>query len=144
MREDRASTELTAARRSRDAAQVERDRKQQDLDAFNSTKEERRDRIYDAVIGHVVSQDTLDMARDAVTEIDEEGLMLSEARQKAQHVLEQKCNEAETARIKYVDASRNKSKIEMHKTAWEEEDQKEQERREDSEMEEFTGRKMVN
>lgn len=143
MREDRAGTELTGARRARAVAEQERDAKRDKRREFEATKDERRDRVYAAVIGRVVSLDDLDDARAAVTRIDEEGMLLVEAENKAQQQLDVRDKEAEAAKVRYIAASRNKMKIEQHKAIWEEEDRREQERKSDSEMEEFTGRKMV-
>lgn len=143
MREDRAQTELTGARRARAVAEEELEEKKKELAKFEETKEERRDKVYDAVIGRVCSMEDLDKARDAVTKIDEEGMLLEEAKLKAKTNYDKKDEEAEGARVRYVAAMKNLSKIEEHKKAWEEIDRKEQQMREDAEMEEFTGRKMT-
>ncbi len=143
MREDRAGTELTGARRERSAAERVMEEKKETRAKFESTKEERRDRVYDAVIGRVVSMEDLDKARDAVTRIDEESMLLAEAERQAADDLQKKSDAAESARIRYVDAAKNKSKIEQHRAAWAEEDRKMQEMMADAEMEEFTGRKMI-
>ncbi len=143
MREDRAQTELTGARRARAAAEEELEHKKDDRREYERTKDERRDKVYDAVIGRVVKMDDLDKARDAVTKIDEEGVLLEEAERKAKVVFDKRDEEAEGARVRYVVATKNLAKIEQHKLAWEEEDRKMQEMRADAEMEEFTGRKMT-
>ncbi len=143
MREDKAQTELTGARRARTAAEEALEEKKKKLDEFEETKEDRRDKVYDAVIGRVCSMEDLDKARDAVTKIDEEGMLLEEAKDQAKATFEKKDEEAEGARVRYVAAMKNLSKIEEHKKAWEDVDRKEQQMREDAEMEEFTGRKMT-
>ena len=143
MREDRAGTELTGARRARSAAESVLNEKQEALQSFAATKEARRDKIYAAVMGRTVSMDDLDRARDAVTKIDEEGVLLEEARRQAAADLEKKDQEAEGARIRFVAATKQKAKIDQHRLAWEAEDHKLQEMRADAEMEEFTGRKMT-
>lgn len=143
MRQERTQTELATARVVRAKAEKDRDEKRDERAKFDETKEERRDRVYDAVIGRVVTMDDLDQARDAVTRIDEQGMLLVEAEKKAETVLEEKDQAAEHARVRFVAATKDLSKIEEHRKAWEEEDRKEQERRADAEMEEFTGRKMT-
>ncbi len=143
MREDRAGTELVGARRARAAAEKVYDEKVEALDHFEATKEERRDKIYDAVIGRTVSMDDLDRAREAVTSIDEEGLLLATAESEAKATLEKRDSEATAAKIRYTTAVKNKAKIDQHRLAWEEEDRKMQEMLADSEMEEFTGRRLV-
>ena len=143
MREDRAGTELTGARRARTAAEAVLVEKRQALDSFLDTKDARRDKIYEAVMGRPVSMEDLDRARDAVTKIDEEGVLLEEAQRQASADLEKKDQEAEGARIRFVAATKQKAKIDQHKLAWEAEDRKMQEMMADAEMEEFSGRKMI-
>lgn len=143
MREDRAGTELTGARRARTAAERVLEEKAEQRTAFEVHKEERRDKVFDAVMGRVVSMEDLDRARVAVSKIDEEGVLLEEAERQAQMALRKKEEEAELARVRFVSATKEKAKIDQHKLAWEEEDRKIQEMRADAEMEEFTGRKMI-
>ena len=143
MREDRAGTELTGARRARSAAEVVLNEKRDALQSYMVTRETRRDKIYEAVMGRMVSMDDLDRARDAVTKIDEEGVLLEEAQRQATVDFEKKEQVAEGARVRFVAATKQKAKIDQHKLAWEAEDRKMQEMRADAEMEEFTGRKMI-
>lgn len=143
MREDRAGTELTGARRARSAAERVRDEKAETRRRFDATKDERRDRIYDAVMGRVVSMDDLDRARAAVTRIDEEAMLLAEAERQAQAELAKRDRAAEAAHVRFVAASRKKAKIDQHRLAWEQEDRRMQEMRADAEMDEFTGRRMT-
>lgn len=143
MREDRAGTELTGARRARSAAERVRDEKAETRRRFDATKDERRDRIYDAVMGRIVSRDDLDRARAAVTRIDEEAMLLAEAERQAQAELAKRDRAAEAAHVRFVAASRKKAKIDQHRLAWEQEDRRMQEMRADAEMDEFTGRRMT-
>ena len=143
MREDRASTELTGARRARSAAERVHEEKVEAHREFEMHKEERRDKVYEAVMGRVVSMDDLDRARDAVSKIDEEGVLLEEAERQSQVELSKKTEAAELARVRFVSATKDKSKIDLHRAAWEEEDRKMREMQADAEMEEFTGRKMT-
>ncbi|MBP5790858.1 MAG: YscO family type III secretion system apparatus protein, partial [Kiritimatiellae bacterium] len=75
MREDRASCELTAARRAVRAAEEALDMRRHDLAVFEETKEARRDRIYDAIMGRAVSREQIDLANEGVARIDEEGAL---------------------------------------------------------------------
>lgn len=143
MREDRAGTELTGARRARSSAERALAEKTEACVDFESHKDERRDKIYEAVLGRVVTMDDLDRARDAVSKIDEEGLLLAEAERQAKVVFEKKAEEAEVARVRFVAATKDKTKIDLHRAAWEEEDRKMREIQADAEMEEFSGRKLV-
>ena len=141
MREDRAASDLTRARRARTAAERTLREKTEERERYEETKEERRDRVYAAVIGRAVKITTLDQARDAVNRIDEEGLLLEEDEKKAERELEARTREMSAARVRHVAAQKNKQKIELHREIWEDEDRKEQERLSDAELEEFTGKR---
>ena len=143
MREDRAQTELAGARSARAVAERTLEEKMDERAQFEETKEERRDRVFDAVMGRVVTMEELDSARAAVSRIDEQGVLLKEAEDRAADEFKRKDEAAEGARLKYVSAAKERSKIEEHRRAWEIEDRKMQEMLADAEMEEFTGRKMV-
>lgn len=143
MREDRAGTELTGARRAKVAAERVLDEKAEARTAFEATRDARRDKLYAAVMGQVVSLDDLDRVRDAVTSIDEEGVLLEEAERCARTDFEKKDQQAVAAKIRYTAAVKDKAKIEQHRLAWEEEERKLQEMLADAEMEEFTGRRLV-
>lgn len=141
MREDRAATDLTRARRARTAAERTLQEKEETLRQYEETKEGRRDRVYDAVMGRPVRMEALDCARDAVKRIDEEGLLLEADEKKAEQDLEQRKKEAASARVRYVAAQKNKQKMELHREVWIEEDRREQERAADAELEDFTGKR---
>jgi len=102
MREDRAQTELAGARVARAKAEHDLEEKTLERVKFDETKEERRDKIFDTVIGRVVSMDELDQARSAVTRIDEQSMLLAEAEHQAEHVLEKREEETEAARARFV------------------------------------------
>ena len=141
MREDRASAELSAARQAvRQAEQTLEERKAELLE-FENSKDERRDRIYNAVIGHSVSRDELDLALEGVARIDEEGALKADNVALAQAELRKKEESAENARYNFVKASKERMKISEHKSMWVAEEAKEQERRQEFELEDFTGKK---
>lgn len=137
MREDRAQAELIGAKAVRAQAEQEllkcSDRRLQ----YDAEKEARRDRVYEAVIGRTVKMDDLDRARDAVTQIDEEGVLLMRAEHQAEDVFKQKDAAAEKARVLLAAATRNKEKITLHRQVWEEEDRRQREMLADAEMDEF-------
>lgn len=141
MREDRAASDLSRARRARIAAERTLEEKREVRSRYEQTKEARRDRVYDAVMGRSVKLDDLEQARDAVNRIDEEGVLLEEDEKKAEHVFEERTREAQSAHVRYVAAEKDKEKIVMHRDAWQDEDRLEQERLADAELEEFTGKK---
>lgn len=143
MKEDRAQAALSGARNARQQAEVELQKKAEDLMNYEAEKDERRDRVFATVMGKVVQMDTLDRVRAAVASIDEEGVLLAEAERKAQENVRQKEELVEAARLSFVVASKNREKIMQHRALWEEEERKELERIADNEMDEFAGRKVA-
>ena len=141
MREDRASGELTAARRAVAAAQDALEAREKDLAAYNETKEERRDRIYAAIMGQAVSRDRLDIAQEGIARIDQEGAIKADNVAQAKQDLKKREEAAETARSLFVLATKNRMKIDEHKAVWVAEEKKENESRAEIELEDFTGRK---
>lgn len=143
MREDRAQTVLARARRERAQAERILATKTETRAKFEATKEARRDEIFGRVMGKVVSLDSLNDVRCAVTRIDEEAVLLEQDERKAADDVAVKTQAAESAHGQYVAAAKDLAKIEEHRRAWDEEDRKMQELCADAEMEEFTGRKLV-
>ena len=143
MREDRAGKDLVAARHAREAAQTELDARKRKLHAYAQTKEERRDRVFDTIIGRPVPRDEIDRVRTAISQIDEEGVLLTDGVRRAEADLETKEQETEKAHGRFIAAVKERAKVSQHKEIWAEEDRRMQEMRADAEMEEFTGRKMT-
>lgn len=141
MREDRASGELTAARQAVATAQDSLTARRDELDLFNRTREERRDRIYATVIGRTVTREQLDLAQEGVARIDEEGALKADNVVRAEADL-RKCEEAaDLAHASFIAATKNRMKIDEHKSDWMRRYAKEQEARSEGELEDFTGRK---
>ena len=143
MREDRAGKDLVAARHAREAAQTELDARKRKLHAYAQTKEVRRDRVFDTIIGRPVPRDEIDRVRTAISQIDEEGVLLTDGVRRAEADLETKEQETDKAHGRFVAAVKERAKVSQHRDIWLEEDRRMQELRADAEMEEFTGRKMT-
>lgn len=137
LRENHAQAELVQAKAVQSKAESELQARADARVEYESEKEERRDRVFAAVIGRTVKMDDLDLARSAVTRIDEEGILLAEAERKARVTFEEKRNATERARDELVAATRNLEKIVQHRRIWEEEDRRSRERIADAEMDEF-------
>ena len=90
MREDRAGKDLVAARHAREVAQTELDARRRRLDDYAQTKEERRDRVFDTIMGRPVPRDEIDLVRTAISQIDEEGVLLTDGVHRAGADLETK------------------------------------------------------
>ena len=143
MCEDRAGKDLVAARHAREAAQTELDARKRKLHAYAQTKEVRRDRVFDTIIGRPVPRDEIDRVRTAISQIDEEGVLLTDGVRRAEADLETKEQETDKAHGRFVAAVKERAKVSQHREIWMEEDRRMQELRADAEMEEFTGRKMT-
>ena len=141
MREDRASGELVAAKRNLAQAEEALAARQHDLEEWEKTKDERRDRIYDAIIGREVSRDQIDMANEGVARIDEEGVLKADNVKRAEGEVREKEAAADAARANLNLAIKNRMKIDEHKSVWLAEEAKEQEARAEGELEDFTVRK---
>ena len=129
MREDRASGELVAAKRELARAEEALQARQQDLKEWENTKDERRDRIYQAIIGQTVSRDQIDMANEGVARIDEEGVLKADSVNRAEQDRKRCESVAETARQNLNMAIKNRMKIDEHKAVWMKEEAAEQEAR---------------
>ena len=140
-REDRARGELTAARRAVAEAEEALAARQRDLSEWEDTKDARRDRIYDTIIGRKVSRDQIDLANEGVARIDEEGVLKADNVKRAEDERQKREAAAETARAALGLAMKNRMKIDEHRAVWVAEDAKEQEAREESELEDFIVRK---
>lgn len=143
MREDRASEALIAARHAQEKAATELRRRERKHAGWLETKEERRDRVFAPIMGVPVTRDEIDIARETVSGIDEEGVLLHDGVVRAKAELEAREKESEQARGRHIVAMRDHEKIEQHKSVWREEDRRAQEYAADAELEEFTGRRMT-
>ena len=143
MREDRAGKDLVAARHAREMAQVELEARKQKLSDYAQTKDERRDRVFETILMRPVPRDEIDRVRSAISQIDEEGVLLTDGVRRAEAELEAKEPEADKAHGRFIAAVKERAKVSQHREIWAEEERRMQELRADAEMEEFTGRKMT-
>ena len=118
MREDRARGELTAARRAVAEAEEALAARQRELAEYEETKEERRDRIYDTIIGREVTRDQIDLANEGVARIDEEGVLKADNVKRAEAERQTREAAAETARANLAVAMKNRMKIDEHRAVW--------------------------
>ena len=139
-REDRAGGELVAARRAVAEAAETLSRRQRVLDEYESTKEGRRDRLYDTVIGRAVSREQLDNVKEGVAKIDEEGALKAEDVRRAKEELRAREEGADRARSAFFAAVKSRMKIDEHRADWLSRETKEEERRAEGELEDFTRR----
>lgn len=141
MREDRAAGELTAAREKVQQAEKDVADREKELADYELTKDERRDRIYNAVIGRTVSREEIDLAQEGVARIDEEGILKADNVAQAKRILHEKKELAHRAQTNFSIATRNRMKIDEHKAVWLEEERAFDEHRAEGELEDFIVRK---
>ena len=142
MREDRASGELSAARRELAAAEAALEARRRDLAAYEETKEERRDRIYDAIMGRAVSREQIDLANAGVARIDEEGVLKADNVARAEAERKKREEAAAAARRNLFLATKDRMKIDEHKGIWLVAEAAEEELRAEGELEDFVVRKL--
>lgn len=141
-REDAARGELTAARLKMAQARSELETRKEELRAYEETKEERRDRIYAAIIGRTVGMGELEQAREGVSRIDEEGNLRADNVVRAEEFLKAREEDVATAREGFVAATKNRMKIDEHRSDWLRLEAAEDDRRQEIELEDFTGKKV--
>jgi type III secretion protein O len=142
-REDAARGELVAAQQRVAQAQNELAARKNDLLEYERTKEERRDRIYAAVIGRTVTADDLARAREGVSRIDDEGNLKADNVVRAEGVLKERQDEATSAREELVLATKNRMKIDEHRENHLRAEAAMEDQRQEIELEDFTGKKVT-
>ena len=142
MREDRASGELSAARRELATAEAALEARRRDLAAYEETREERRDRIYDAIMGHAVSREQIDLANAGVARIDEEGALKADNVARAEAERKRREEAATAARRNLILATKDRMKIDEHRDVWLAAEAAEEELRAEGELEDFVVRKL--
>lgn len=142
-REDTARSELTAARLRMSEAQNELEARKEEFRLYEETKDERRERIFAAILGRTVGADELEMAREGISRIDEEGNLKADNIVRAESVLHDREKEVESARDVLVFATKNRMKIEEHRSNWLTISAAEEDYRQEVELEDFTGKKVL-
>lgn len=141
-REDTARGELTSARQKMHQAEQELNARKEEFQIYEATKEERRDRIYATIIGRTVNAETLELAREGISRIDEEGNLRANNIIQAEHFLKEREKDVEIAREGFVIATKNRMKIDEHRENWLKTQAIEEDHRQEIELEDFTGKKV--
>ena len=139
-REDTARSELTAARLRMSEAQNELEARKEEFRLYEETKDERRERIFAAILGRTVGADELEMAREGISRIDEEGNLKADNIVRAESILRDREKEVESARDVLVFATKNRMKIEEHRSNWLTISAAEEDYRQEIELEDFIGK----
>lgn len=141
-REDAARGKLQTARQAVSKAELDLESRRADLRAYEETKDERRDGIYEMILGRSVRRDDIELAREGIASIDREGALKADNVVRAQEELEHRKSEAAEAKSEYIATAKERSKISEHKADWRRTEQREAEYRQDIELEDFTGKKV--
>lgn len=140
-REDRAAGALAAAKRKTAKAAADLEARREELENFERTKDERRDRIYETIIGRTVKRDNIDLANEGIAKIDEEGAMRIDGVKRAEKDLDDRKREEEAARLDFVLSAKNRMKIDEHKARHTAEEALDAEKKAEGELEDFVARK---
>jgi hypothetical protein len=90
-----------------------------------------------------VSVTDLTFAQEGVSRIDEEGNLKADNVVRAEDVLKERKKDEASAHDRFVAATKNKMKIEEHHVNWLRMQISESERRQEIELEDFTGKKVT-
>lgn len=111
--------------------------KQRELDEFRVWRRQEEDRRYAAVMNVPLSLERLEQFKAGLARLADEECTREQAVLSAKKEAEQRRVELEGAKTAAKIAGKNTSKIEAHRDIWKEDAKKEEERREDLELEEF-------
>ena len=95
------------------------------------------------MVGHAVTREDIDRALEGVARIDKEGELKADNVNLAAAKVQEKEKLSEKAKVVFVTASKERMKISEHKALWLADEAKEQEHRQETELEDFTGKKNV-
>lgn len=141
LREDAAVMECAAREKALLAARQETLARRKILEDYLVWRKKEEDRRYQEILGKEMSRQDLDVFKSGVAALREKDNALLEA-------VEEACRAEEEAARRRDDAAKtlklrrkDKEKIDVHREIWRVGEAREAERREDLEMEEFTGAK---
>lgn len=135
-REESAAGVLASARHDVSLAAAELDFRKHDLSDFLAGKEERLGRVFAAVEGKSVAMRDIDLVREALSNIEFEGVSKENEVVQAEAKLS-KCESAvKEAHDNFVSAAKSSMKIDRHRTEWAHEAERMEERVSESEIEE--------
>jgi type III secretion protein O len=143
LREDAAAAELSARERAWLAAKQEILEREQALKDYIAWREEEEERRYAEILHQELSLKELDAFKSGLAALRERDNVLLEAVTLARRAEEDALKARDEAAAALRQARKDKEKISAHKEIWQAFETREAERREDLEMEEFSGKKPV-
>lgn len=136
-REESAKRRVRSAEAAAREAEKEIEQKKRELEEYRIWRKQEEDRRYESIMNVPMSLEKLDMFKAGLARLAEEENFREQAVVAAEKEAQQRRAELENAKTAAKIAARNTSKIEAHQNIWKEEAKKEEERREDLELEEF-------
>ena len=143
IRASRAEERLAAAQRARELCAAGLERCRRDYADWKESCADRRDCAYGELIGASVRNADIELVRWRIAEIDGAGARLADGVTCAETDLAAREQESAHRRADFAEAVRDCEKIVWHKSAWAEELCRARERESEADLEEFTGRKVV-
>ena len=136
-REESAAGVLSVARHDMEDATLELDVVRHELLDFRAGKEERLGRVFATIEGKRVSMPEIDLVREALSNIEAEGVVKEDKVVQAEAKLA-KCECAvKEAHNAFADAVKSHRKIDEHRVEWAKESARKEERLEESEVEDI-------
>ena len=136
-REESAAGVLCVARRDMEDATSELDLARHELSFYRAGKEDRLVRVFGAIEGKRVSMPEIDLVREALSNIEAEGVVKEDKVVQAEAKLS-KCECAvKEAHNAFADAVKSLRKIDEHRVEWAKESARTEERLEESEIEDI-------
>ncbi len=136
-REEGAKSEVRAAERRLAEAREEVRKREEELERYRAWRPKEENRRYDAILGEVMSLDDVAEFRASLGKLAEGEQEREQAVADAEKAVARKEQEVTAALEAVATARKEAAKIEAHRDIWLAEAQKESERQEDLEMEEF-------
>ena len=141
LREEAAAAERSAREKALLAARQETLARRKALEDYLAWRKEEEDRRYREILGTEMSRREMDVFKSGVAALREKDNVLMEALEAARKAEEEAARRRDEAAETLKRRRKDKEKIEAHREIWRVGEAREAERREDLEMEEFTGLK---
>ena len=139
LREDAASAECTSSEKILLAARRETLARQKALDDYLVWRKQEEDRRYHEILGKELSFKELEDFKAGLAALRDRDNILLAALEEARKAEEEAAQRRDAAVESLKQARKEKEKISENRKVWQAAERKEAERREDLEMEEFTG-----
>jgi hypothetical protein len=139
LREEVAATEYSAREKALLAARQETLARRKALEDYLIWRKAEEDRRYQGILGKEMPRREMDEFKAGIAALREKDNILMAALEEARKAEEEAARHRDEAAEKLKQCRKDKEKIDTHREIWKVGEAREAERREDLEMEEFTG-----